>query len=516
MDLSGILRDSRIDELPATLGITTRTGAASLQRGLGSWTTNTTYLKERGARFQTMRTVLKNLNESEANTYTAAWNTIRDSEDIIEELQNPPSDFEEESYGQLLFMSDHTKFMNHIPKLLVVWCFIKSYILPLISLSVPLIAFIGPFIVLKYIMHAPITFKEYMGVAQKMYLGGTIFGGGAAAADLGGRMKSLMQTAWAGITFVQSMYQPIQTALHIQRLDRTLMEKGTKLRAFVRACVDLRGLFEAHGIRVPRLPVPVEIHEDERRLVAFFLDNRTVAGLLLHWIGSWDVACTLALNDDFVAVHWLDSARRPQVRIRGTTDILIPRERRVPMNFALTCGRRHALLTGPNRGGKSTALRSLLRTVLFAHTYGVGIGRSVQMTAFDWIQSCLRLEDLPGQASLFEREVQFAAASLQRPGRGLVLIDELFHSTNPPDAEAASRIYLSRLWSEQQILSVISTHVFALVEDAPTNIQRLCCPATLRDDGGVNYKYGLQEGICKVSSVNDILRETALMPRSSA
>lgn len=513
MDLSGILRDARIDELPTHLGISTRAGAESLRRGFNGWTTNTAYLKERGARFQTMRTILKNLDTTDAETLTNSWNTISEYENIVEELRDPPSDFEEESYGQLLFMSEHTKFMNNIPKLLAIWCFVKSYILPLVSLSVPLIAFFGPFIVVKYIMHSPITFSEYMGVAQKMYLGGTIFGGEAAAQDLGGRMRSIMQTAWGGVTLVQSLYQPIQTALHIQRLDHTLMEKGGRLRAFVRACSNLRNLFERHGIRVPRLPVPAEIHDDERRLVAFFLDNRAVATLLLHWIGSWDVACTLALNNDFVAVHWLEAARSPVIRIRGTTDILISRHKRVSMNFDL--GRRHALLTGPNRGGKSTALRSLLRSVLFAHTYGVVIGRSAQMTAFDWIQSCLRLEDLPGQASLFEREVQFAASSLRRPGRGLVLIDELFHSTNPPDAEAASRLYLGRLWAERQILSVISTHVFALVDDAPQGIQRLCCPATVRDDGGINYKYGLQEGICRVSSVNDILRETRLLIRQS-
>ena len=172
----------------------------------------------------------------------------------------------------------------------------------------------------------------------------------------------------------------------------------------------------------------------------------------------------------------------------------------------------HALLTGPNRGGKSTALRAVLRNLILAHCFGCGIGSHIELTPFDWIQSCLRLEDLPGKASLFEREVAFAAASLGRPvgKRGAVFVDELFHSTNPPDAAAASAHYLGQLWAQPQIVSMISTHVFELVETAPIGIQRLCCPADLRADGSVDYKYGLARGICKVSSVGEILQEQGL------
>jgi DNA mismatch repair ATPase MutS len=179
---------------------------------------------------------------------------------------------------------------------------------------------------------------------------------------------------------------------------------------------------------------------------------------------------------------------------------------------------KHALLTGPNRGGKSTALRAVLRNLILAHCFGVGIGSYIELTPFDWIQSCLRLEDLPGRASLFEREVAFAAASLSRPigKRGAVFVDELFHSTNPPDAAAASAHYLQQLWNQPQIASIISTHVFELVEAAPAGIQRLCCPAELRADGSVDYKYGIARGICKVSSVGEIMQEQGLGTASDA
>jgi DNA mismatch repair ATPase MutS len=135
------------------------------------------------------------------------------------------------------------------------------------------------------------------------------------------------------------------------------------------------------------------------------------------------------------------------------------------------------------------------------------------MTPFRWLQTCLRLEDIPGSKSLFEREVAIASLALDRvrskAGRGLVLIDELFHSTNPPDAEIASRKFLDELWRSKSTLSVVSTHLFCLAEEERTTVQQICCPAT--DNGHhIKYKYGLAPGICRVSSVREILREQGL------
>jgi hypothetical protein len=57
-------------------------------------------------------------------------------------------------------------------------------------------------------------------------------------------------------------------------------------------------------------------------------------------------------------------------------------------------------------------------------------------------------------------------------------------------------------------MSVISTHIYPIAEDAPAETVRLmCCPADELSDGRITYHYGLKEGICKVSSVNDIIRD---------
>jgi DNA mismatch repair ATPase MutS len=139
----------------------------------------------------------------------------------------------------------------------------------------------------------------------------------------------------------------------------------------------------------------------------------------------------------------------------------------------------------------------------------------MSLTPFHTVITCLRLEDIPGTASLFEREIEWAVHSLESiPATefALILVDELFHGTNPNDSLIASNIYLKRLWEVKNALSIISTHQFKLLGN--NKIQYFCCPASKNDDGTLNYTYELKEGICRLSSVNDILIEKGLCGKS--
>jgi DNA mismatch repair ATPase MutS len=165
----------------------------------------------------------------------------------------------------------------------------------------------------------------------------------------------------------------------------------------------------------------------------------------------------------------------------------------------------HALLTGPNKGGKSTSLRSIATSALLAHTYGCALGH-LTATPLSTMYVCLKPDDLPGSKSRFEREIEFTATTLRESHPALVLIDELYHSTNPPDALRSCNYYSDALWKKRNMMSVISTHLFEWVNDAPRTIQRLCCPAELGEKGEIRFSYELQSGVCTVSSVDSLLK----------
>jgi hypothetical protein len=177
----------------------------------------------------------------------------------------------------------------------------------------------------------------------------------------------------------------------------------------------------------------------------------------------------------------------------------------------------HAVLTGPNGGGKSSFLRAVLQAALLAHTYGFAPASVARLPRLHWIASGIQLRDTPGIYSMFETEVKFAAMILRHTGGnggpGLVLFDELFHSTNPPDGIRTAELFLKSLWNgADNIYSVVSTHVFSLIEGGEhPNIQPICCPATVDETTGeIQYSYIAQQGVCKVSSVEKVWKRFGL------
>ena len=92
------------------------------------------------------------------------------------------------------------------------------------------------------------------------------------------------------------------------------------------------------------------------------------------------------------------------------------------------------------------------------------------------------------------------------------MIDELFHTTNPPDAATASQIFLRQLWSSNLTTSIVSTHLFSHAEEAPENVQRLCVDSSLDElTGKIDYKYKVIQGINTMSSVEELLVESGVL-----
>ena len=218
---------------------------------------------------------------------------------------------------------------------------------------------------------------------------------------------------------------------------------------------------------------------------------------------------TIAADERWSPVNWTKSG---SFELDSFADISIPTESAVRNLLVLD---HHAILTGPNRGGKSSNLRGILQQVLLGQTFGCTFMCAGSWTPFGYIGTRLKSYDNPGKESLFEMEVRHAAEMLHTvqssKKHALVLIDELFHSTNPPDAETSAILFLEQMWELPHVKSIVSTHIFSLCDALPSMVTSLCCPATLNEDGHISYTYELAPGICKVSSVQEVLEEAGII-----
>jgi hypothetical protein len=495
MNTKSLLEDVRADTLKDVLGFETKCGAERFDALFSKQiSANIEELKKR-------QSVLLNYkqNSNQKLTNAALFGELKQIEPTLQTILHPSS-LEKESMEQILFPSSSPfQILNSIPFFLFCISLWKQFIVPILAVCMPLFFFLAPFLTMKYYYHLPISFSDY----TKIFC--VTLGIPSSIENL--QWKQTFQLAFTSISLGQSIYQPIQTSFHVRTIDADLQEKS-------RALLQLKSIFETLYPENTTLFEDIDTQDPYRSFAA-------------AWDLSYRIQIALWMIGDMEVIHrvasysYLQPVRFQKNRYVKMTHLVNPLlENAKPISFLFTPKRSHCLVTGPNGGGKSTVLRCILLNLLFAQTLGVCFGQeggAFLLDPFDWIQSGLHLEDLPGKLSLFEREVDFASQALHKARnhpkqRGLVLFDELFHSTNPPDGERTARIFLEQIWAFPHLSSMISTHVFSLAESSPKQIQKLCVPAKKMEDGRISFSYCLQNGICKVSSVDLVLQKCGFFP----
>jgi hypothetical protein len=435
-------------------------------------------------------------------------------------------DLQTDAIGQLSFQDEYFKSLNAVPYVLFGMSLFKIWAVPLMAVLTPLIAWVIPFIFLKFLYRLPISADQYTGILRLLWSGAPL----SFTPGTDGRPipvmpslfspRSLAQTAVFLFSFAQGLIQPIQNAWHLYKTDRTIVENGQKAIRLFTLYKDFTGTCSRMGVEIPfRESLDDMPLDDPRQAIHLLLEQPRRLTLAFRDLADLEILWRMSQFELLAPATVSETGDYPTLRGIGIVDLSLPPEIAVPSDVNFTGRSHHAALTGPNGGGKSSFLRGVLQSVLLAQAYGVAPAEALFIRRFGWISSGLRLQDSPGTLSMFETEVWFASRLLQRSstrGPGLVLYDELFHSTNPPDGIATADLFLGRLWSRSDVVSIVSTHVFELVEKAPEDVQRLCCQAEAGDDGELAYGFAVETGICRLSSVRSIWRRMGLVGTAAA
>jgi DNA mismatch repair protein MutS2 len=153
------------------------------------------------------------------------------------------------------------------------------------------------------------------------------------------------------------------------------------------------------------------------------------------------------------------AARHPllELRLRAQTG------RIVPMTVALREGQRQMIISGPNTGGKSVALKTVGLLSVMAQA-GIPLpAESARLPVFTGIFTDI------GDAQSIEQNLSTFSAHIRNIDRiveradehSLVLIDELGSATDP-DEGAALAVAVAQHFLERHVTSIVTTHLTAL------------------------------------------------------
>jgi len=509
----GLLEDAGLEDFSTILGCKLKQSNQALRRSLE--TATTTSDRAYGMRKSGVH-IMSSLSDERHAKFGEVFDRIGELEEELEGFLEPASDdlkaLQTDALGQLSFQEPSFRALNYVPYILVFIMYFKVWFVPTMAIMTPVFAWILPYIFLKFMVNLPISTEQYGEIMALMWSGNMMpaLRGGNSVSSKAPSMysaRSIVQMIFMAISFIQSLVQPIQNAMHLYKTDSTLYKKGQQIIELADSYSKIMELCRDENIRYPfrrsLLTIP---RNDPRMAVLLVLEQPELVRIALRDMAGMEIIWKMSQSPFLRIAHVIEKGPHPLFQAQNFFDISLG-DKAVASSVKFTGESPHAALTGPNGGGKSSFMRGILQCVILSHTYGVAPADGLVVRRFSWISSGLRLQDAPGNMSMFETEVWFASQLLRHKAEGrigLVLYDELFHSTNPPDGIRTADIFLRRLWAKTGVISIVSTHVFELVEKAPPAIQRLCCQASVGPSDQIEYKYNVEEGICKVSSVKTI------------
>jgi hypothetical protein len=431
-----------------------------------------------------------------------------------------------DSVSQVLWKPDSFgAFLNSSPlilKSIITW---KTLILPGFAVLMPLFAFIVPFFVLRFIRPSEsLSTHAYLERLKHVLLQQVKIPSFLKSRGDHDRIGFILESFFIALTlamFVSSLWNQVTSAMNLRSIWHDLEYRGgeiQRLRSTVASILEkLKALPPKKAKALKYILMRGEAAYDASANIRSLNGVSTFGTVWSTGDSVKALKAWIAEIDVYVAIASTPSICFP--RITPTTqlviqDVIHPLCKSCVANNLSTSS--HVLLTGPNRGGKSTFCKSVGLAVVTAQSWGFAWASSMSWSPYRSICTALEPYGRLGEYSTFEAEIDFAKQVLSVQDTPVfVMMDEIFHSTNAADGLAASSVFLSQLYAKPHTISIVSTHYKTLAESYTESATPLCMIAhTVGADGELQYTYKVGPGISEKSSVMEILRERGLLRAS--
>lgn len=438
---------------------------------------------------------------------------------------------------------DILKSLNRSPGFMQILS-VANMLSPAISLVVPIIFLIFPFLMLK-IKGIPISFSTYIDVlkdiARHHFIGKTLINLSSISLD-----KLIYIVLGAGMYFYQ-IYQNILLCQrfynNIQKINTQLCELRdylgqsiTNMDHFVEAhrnkptysqfCQTIQShsivLRDFHNMLEPINPTQnfmakisnvgymlkcyYEMHSNTiyetsiRYSFGFegFLDN--LRGVSSHWnsgavsMANFDRTKACKFEEQYYPPHLSD-----QAHVKNTCIL----DRKI-------------IITGPNASGKTTLLKTTTINVIFSQQFGCGFyGDNSSINPYTHIHSYLNIPDTSERDSLFQAESrrckEIIDVILENPEikgfRHYCIFDELYSGTNPLEATKSAYAFLKYLTKFDNVDFILTTHYVSICSKLKKckQIRNYKMDVDVQDGGAIKYTYKMKRGISKIQGAVRIL-----------
>ena len=368
---------------------------------------------------------------------------------------------------EILFPSTFIiNYINYFEQILDLYHLYKIYFIPMTSILYPLSAFIGPYIYIKNHLKMNITITSYIEIFYNIlkFLFKTT---GNFRADI---TKFVSIFLYVGI-YLYNMYQTYERALFLHNTKYKLHSKMQGLVHFIRHSQNIMKNLPSNIIapyfNINETYQRININNSMTDIYRIWKDDdikRDISSLLktIYAVDVIDSINKLLLSGKWSTVLYsnetlLWDAKNPILKDDQISN---------PINL-----NKNIIVTGPNAGGKTTYVKTVLANVILGQTIGITYSLRSKMILYDTINSFMRVSDILGTRSYFEAEAEYCLNMINKAvdismqnKRGLFLMDEPMHSTPPTEGMATAYAVIEYLSKLDGITLIITTHFHRLVK----------------------------------------------------
>jgi DNA mismatch repair protein MutS len=507
-----------------------------------SYTTNTDFLEDTQYLLSKVHslpgygpTSLPQYNDNSGN-YVPNYDKFREMWHDIQEDKFFLEKYGYMEWSMLLYLNENASFLQCLS--------FVNVISPLISLLLPLIFIILPFIILK-LQRIPINFSVYLevlkSVAKNHFIGKALMSFTSFTWD-----KAAYLALTGGLYFLQ-IYQNVSICYRFYRNMILVNQHLVEMREFVHhslrqmePMVDIvRGLPTYGGFHNDLLEHYTTLKALNAELSYIRPFNHSVAkfgesGYMLrcyyrlHTIPEYEsairyaagfegymenlrgICCNIAGGKVSMAQFTLDPSGCTMVDQCYPPLLDEPYISRNTVDFD-----KNIILSGPNRSGKTTVLKTTALNIIFTQQVGCGFYSSARICPYTHIHSYLNIPDTSGRDSLFQAESRRCKTILDEiksakvGSRHFCIFDELYSGTNPEEATKAGYAFLKYLSGFENVDFMLTTHYIKICKKLlkSDGIENHKMYVKCLADGGYDYTYRMVKGISKIKGAAQVMKD---------
>lgn len=426
---------------------------------------------------------------------------------------------------------------------------------PLIGLLSPIMYFIVPFAVLRLKFNVRIPFRTYIHIMWRSFFSPNAVLSSPAGGQNSNSWLKYVSCGFSMLFYFQSLFSSFEISATLRKICDMLVNRMHKINSFLSNVKALTHLYWEDDVMESwfsydasskdsesdiLVPVDQDLPPHRFSLLSNFghqlkefrqFNHRHNAILIskAYMIDALLSILRLRESPGFCKTDVIPTKNAfPKLHVQDGWHPCIPYDNNVKNSYRMGGGAAAPgmMLTGPNAGGKSTLLKSMMISVLMAQSILTAPAKAIHLTPFSYLNSHVNVPDCKGRTSLFEAEMNRAKSNIDALRRlkearaggetnkldkfAFIIMDEIFSSTNPIEGIAGGYAVAKNIAETGICISAISTHFTYLSKLAKTTklYSNWQMPVKLSQGEQFEYPYKLKKGVCRQYIALELLKLT--------